>query len=70
MIQKILINDRRGVKAEKDAQAIDYVLMYIGASRKSRVEFYELFDKLPRKWRKAIEEYAKSRYISLPERLV
>lgn len=67
-IQKILINERRGAKAEKDAQAIDYVLLFVGASYKSRDEFYELFDKLPRKWKKAVEEYAKRRGIQLPQR--
>ena len=67
-IQKILINGRRGAKAEKDAQAIDYVLLFIGASYKSREEFYELFDKLPRKWKKTVEEYAKRRGIQLPQR--
>ena len=68
VIQKILINNRRGVKAEKDAQAIDYVLMFIGASHKSRAEFYELFDKLPLRWRRVIENYSKSRGVALPER--
>lgn len=68
-IQKILINDRRGNKAEKDSQAIDYVLSFINASTKSCAEFYELFDKLPRKWRKTIEEYCKRRGINLPRRV-
>ena len=68
VIQKILINERRGAKAKKDAQAIDYVLLFIGASYKSRGEFYELFDKLPRKWKKTVEEYAKRRGIQLPQR--
>ena len=67
-IQKILINDRRGAKAEKDAQAIDYVLLFVGASYKSREEFYELFDKLPRKWKKTVEEYSNRRGIQLPQR--
>ena len=68
-IQKILINDRRGNKAEKDAQAIDYVLSFINASTKSCAEFYGLFDKLPRKWRKTIEEYCRLRGINLPRRV-
>ena len=68
-IQKILINDRRGNKAEKDSQAIDYVLSFINASTKSCAEFYELFDKLPRKWRKTIEEYCRMRGINLPRRV-
>lgn len=68
-IQKILINERRGAKAEKDAQAIDYVLRFIGASHKSSSEFYELFDKLPKKWKKAVENYALRRRIDLPRRV-
>lgn len=66
VIQKILINDRRGNKAEKDSQAIDYVLPFINASHKSRLEFYELFDKLPRKWKKTIEDYCNRRDVALP----
>ena len=68
VIQKILINDRRGSKAEKDAQAIDYVMTFISASQKSRAEFYEMFDKLPRKWRKAVVGYLGRRKINLPSR--
>ena len=68
-IQKVLINDRRGNKAEKDSQAIDYVLSFINASTKSCAEFYELFDKLPRKWKKTIEEYCRLRGINLPRRV-
>ena len=68
-IQKILINNRRGNKAEKDSQAIDYVLSFINASTKSCAEFYELFDKLPRKWRKTIEEYCRLRGTNLPRRV-
>lgn len=70
VIQKILINDRRGPKSEKDADAIDYVLSFIGISRKSSEEFYELYDKLPRKWKKAVEEYINRRKVKLPERYV
>ena len=69
VIQKILINDRRGAKAEKDAQAVDYVLSFICASHKSGIEFYELFDKLPRKWKKTIEEYIKKRQVNMPARI-
>ena len=68
-IQKILINNRRGAKAEKDAQAIDYVLVFLSASYKSRQEFHQLFDRLPRKWKKTIEDYAKRRNVALPERV-
>ena len=67
--QKILINNRRGTKAEKDAQAIDYVLVFLSASYKSRQEFHQLFDRLPRKWKKTIEDYAKRRNVALPERV-
>lgn len=70
VIQKILINDRRGTKSEKDADAIDYVLSFICISRKSSKEFYELYDKLPRKWKKAVEEYINRRKVKLPERYV
>ena len=68
-IPKILINDRRGTKAEKDSQAIDYVLFFIGTSRKSTSEFYELYDRLPKKWKKKIEKYSKHRGVDLPQRI-
>lgn len=68
-IQKILINDKRGAKAEKDAEAIDYVLLFIKASKKSGIEFYSLFDSLPKKWQKKILDYVKRRNVTLPPRL-
>ncbi|MBO4737575.1 MAG: hypothetical protein J5627_03985 [Bacilli bacterium] len=66
VIQKILINGRRGQKAEKDAEAIRYVSLFIGSSPKSLQEFRELYTKLPLKWRKVIDEFAKSHGLKLP----
>ena len=69
-IQKMLINDRRKEKAEKDAASIDYVLSFIRGSRKSSEDFYELFDRLPKKWQREIAKYLNRRKQEFPQRIV
>lgn len=68
VIQKALINDRRGLKAEKDRLAIAYVASFIPLSRKSRDEFYSLFDSLPKKWKKEVMNFLETYAMEIPPR--
>lgn len=66
VIQKILINDKRGNKKEKDVVAIKNVLEFITIANKYKEEFKELYSKLPKKWKNKILSFAKSENIFLP----
>lgn len=57
VIQKIMIQNRRGAKALKDAQAIKYVSSFIFASRKSETEFMNIYLSLPKKWKRQVKEF-------------
>ena len=65
VLQKLLINEQRKAKSEKDMESIKNVLLYIGASRKFKNELKNLFDSLPRKWQKEILKTAKRNNIDL-----
>ncbi len=55
ILQKLLINQRRTPdKQEKDIESIKNVLSYIFASKKYAGELKELFESLPKKWKKKI----------------
>ena len=54
VLQKLLINDIRGPKKEKDIQAIEDVMFYIGLSGKFYNDLEEQFNNLPKKWKKRI----------------
>lgn len=69
VIQKVLINDRRGAKADKDKQAIGYVLSFIPASKKASREFWEIMDSLPKKWEKKVELFVSQNNMKLPSRV-
>jgi hypothetical protein len=69
-LQKLLIWDRRSpLKQAKDLDAVNNVLIMIRASRKSREDFYDLFDSLPRSWAKKIQRTAQENDISFPDRI-
>lgn len=65
VLQKLLINGQRKVKSEKDIESIKNVLLYIGASRKFKEELQNLFDSLPRKWKREILKVSKANNIVL-----
>jgi len=67
VIQKLLINERRGKKAEKDLQAIHYVLDFIILSNKHREDFKNIWGSLPKKWKITLERIAKKNNLHLPE---
>ena len=54
VLQKLLINEKRGEKQEKDIESIKHVLFYIGASEKYKKELINLFESLPKSWKKKI----------------
>lgn len=54
VLQKLLVNDVRGNKKEKDIQAINEVMFYIGLSGKFTEDLKEQFKALPQKWKKRI----------------
>lgn len=65
VLQKLLINDRRGDKQDKDIQSIKHVLNYIHISKKYTDNLEHLFSSLPTKWKKKIEKTASSFNIEL-----
>lgn len=65
VLQKLLINDRRKDKQEKDIISIKHVLQYINTSRQSIDELESLFNSLPKKWQRIILKTAKSNDIDL-----
>lgn len=54
VLQKLLINEMRKEKSEKDILSIKYVLEYIRSSKKSQDELVALFVSLPKKWQNKI----------------
>jgi hypothetical protein len=68
VIQKILINERRGSKTEKDKEAILYVATFVGSSRKTVEDFQILFGELPRKWKAKVLLFFKSNDVNLPQK--
>lgn len=65
VLQKLLINNKRGEKAEKDIQSVKIVLWYIITSKKYLNELNSLYLSLPKKWKKTIKENAKKNDIDL-----
>lgn len=65
ILQKLLINRKRKGKGEKDIESIKNVLLYIGASRNFKEELKNLFNSLPRKWKKEILRTAKLNDVDL-----
>ena len=63
---KILINDKRGNKKEKDVIAIKNFLEFITITNKYKEEFKELYNKLPKKWKNKVLSFAKNENIFLP----
>lgn len=56
ILQKLLINSERKEKAEKDMRSIKEVLTFVKASRKMTGELKELYDSLPKSWKKKINK--------------
>ena len=54
VLQKLLINTERKEKAEKDINSIKEVLVFIKASQKSVSELKELYESIPKSWKKKI----------------
>lgn len=65
VLQKLLINNKRGEKAEKDIQSVKVVLWFIITSKKYFNELHSLFASLPKKWQKQIKETAEKNDINL-----
>lgn len=66
VLQKLLINQRRTPEKQvKDIESLKNVLSYIFASNKYTTELKELYESLPKKWKKAITETAKKNNIEL-----
>ena len=69
VLQKLLINERRGLKAEKDIQAITYVLSFLMLSKKQTADFLAIWNDLPKKWKAMIIKVASKNDLHLPEGL-
>ncbi len=69
VLQKLLINDRRGLKAEKDLQAIQYVLGFLVLSKKQTADFLSIWNNLPKKWKAKILKVSKNKGFNLPEEM-
>ena len=65
ILQKLLINDLRGKKQEKDIESIKHVLLYVNASKTFKEEIKKLFNKLPKKWKRKILNNCKNNSIHL-----
>ena len=65
VLQKLLINENRKEKKEKDLDSIRNVLIYIGASNKSIEELKTLYFSLPKKWRNKIDKTCQKQNINL-----
>ena len=66
VLQKLIINDRRESKQEKDIESIKHVLNYIALSKKSVDELRTLYNSLPRKWKNKIDDTCQKNSIILP----
>ena len=65
VIQKLLINEDRKDKKEKDIESIKHVLFYVNVSQKYLDELVDLYNSLPAKWKKKINRVAKNNDIDL-----
>jgi hypothetical protein len=65
VLQKLVINNKREGKSEKDIQSIEHVLNYIKVSKKSKIELNELFLSLPKKWQETITKTCEEKEINL-----
>lgn len=65
VLQKLLINNRRGDKKEKDIESIKHVLSYINSSEKSKNELSALLSSLPKKWQRNILDTCKKNNVNL-----
>ena len=54
VIQKLLVLETRKTKKENDVESIENVLFYIMASGKYADELKKLYDSLPKKWKKKV----------------
>lgn len=55
ILQKLLINEDRKEKKEKDIESIKNVLAFVRASKKYMEELKTLYESLPKKWKKKID---------------
>ncbi len=69
VIQKLLINERRGIKAEKDMQSIAYVLSFVTLSKKQTSDFLSIWNGLPQKWKATGARVAKKNSLNLPKEI-
>lgn len=65
VLQKLLINENRKNKKEKDINAVKHVLTFIKASRKYNQELASLYNSLPNKWKRKISITASNNNIDL-----
>lgn len=65
VLQKLLINDIRDNKAEKDILAIKDVMFYIIVSHKLTDDFINQFNELPKKWKKRIIDNARKNNLDI-----
>ena len=56
ILQKLLVNNSRKEKREKDIESIKNVLLFIKTSKKYNEEVKSLYDSLPKNWKKKIEQ--------------
>lgn len=69
VIQKLLINDkRREDKKIKDIESVKYVLLFIKASDKSFNELKQLYESIPKSWKRKIDKIVSSNEINLFDR--
>lgn len=66
IIQKALINNKRGVKAEKDKEAIKYVASFVFLSHRDLEEFQSILNSLPKKWKKSIVSFFEDNGLVIP----
>ena len=65
ILQKLLINGERKDKAEKDIASIKEVLIFVKASKKSSMELKDLYELLPKSWKRKIEKVLTKNNINL-----
>ncbi len=57
----------RKTKKEKDLESIKNVLLFVNSSKKYRDELISLFNSLPKKWKKRINNVASQNNIIIPK---
>lgn len=67
VIQKALINDKRGNKAEKDKEAIKHVSSFVFASHSDLEEFTGILNAFPKKWKTKITKFFDNNGIIIPD---